>query len=63
MTEKQLKYEVLACLENAASIGKSQQPYGEYVKKLTESIMLSVEKYKLQFLEETSNITDKKNEL
>jgi hypothetical protein len=37
--EKQLELEILMSLENAACIGRSQQDYGEYCKRLTAGIM------------------------
>ena len=46
MTEAQVEREVLMSLENAACIGRSQQDYGEYCKKLTKSLMRTINKYK-----------------
>lgn len=46
MTREHLEAEVLICMENAASIGKSGQPYLDYCKRLTAGIMKTIDKYK-----------------
>lgn len=46
MTEQQVELEVLTWLENAASIGKSGQPYLDYCKRITKSLMVTINKYK-----------------
>lgn len=46
MTSKQVEAQVLMSLENAASIGRSQQDYRDYCKRLTRGLMAAIEKYK-----------------
>jgi hypothetical protein len=40
--EKQLELEILMSLENAACIGRSQQDYGDYCKRLTAGLMTKI---------------------
>jgi len=46
MDEKQVEREVLMSLENAACCGRSPGDYSDYCKRLTASLMLTINKYK-----------------
>ena len=46
MDEKQVEREVLMHLENAACCGRSPGDYSDYCKRLTASLMITINKYK-----------------
>jgi hypothetical protein len=51
MDEKQVEREVLMHLENAACCGRSPGDYSDYCKRLTASLMITINKYKGTALE------------